>query len=170
MEVFLDQAVGRRRSEGHPAVHLRHGNFVGHRRKRDQHRVRRLHVEPGPVDGAGVEPCGRACLKATQRETEAVDGLSQCDRRRLPCPPLKGHSVTNKGFAAQEGAVVITSAGAESTPRSVVSPPSYRFVEDNVVSPSLDHGQPALCLQQGLDGLAVQASVGCDRGPGPPGP
>ncbi|CAI8391308.1 MAG: Uncharacterised protein [Rhodospirillaceae bacterium] len=162
MEIFLDQAVGGRGGEGHPAVHLWHGDLVGHGRKRDQHLIRRLHVQTGPVDSAPIQPCWRSGFEAAQREPKTVDGLGQRHGRRFPGPPLKGNSIADKGLAAQEGA-----GGDHKSRRCDLHPPiggqpDHRttFVKDNVVGPGLDHGQPALCLQQGLDGLAVQAPVG----------
>ena len=162
MEIFLDQAVGGRGGEGHPAVHLWHGDLVGHGRKRDQHLIRRLHVQPGPVDGAPIQPCWRPGLEAAQREPKTVDGLGKRHGRRLPSPALKGNGVANKGLAAQEGACGDHQRRCRDLHTPIGGQPGHRtaFVEDNVVSPGLDHGQPALCLQQGLDGLAVQASVG----------
>ena len=87
VEVLADRVVRRRVGPGDVAVDLGRRDPPGHRRERLRRVVALLAFEPGPVDGAPVDPGRRAGLEPAEREPGALQRLGERDRGRVAHPP-----------------------------------------------------------------------------------
>ena len=158
--------MGARIGAGDGAEQLRRRPPLAHRRHGPAVPVRRLALQPRPVDRPSVEPRRGPGLEARKRKVERVELLRQRRRRPLPDPAAGAAGHAEMELAAEE------CAGGEDHRTGAERPP---IAEHKAGDPtaleaqgscfSLDDRQAGLRIDQVVDRLLVAAAVGLDARP-----
>ncbi len=103
IEIGADQLVHGRVGVGDPAWELVDLQAVGEKRKRLGLRIAGLHLRLRVVDGASVEPCGRAGLEPLDAHPQAHQRGAESSGGPLPCTPSFDLGVPSVHDCLQEG-------------------------------------------------------------------
>ena len=152
---------------GDVAVDLRRRDPLGEGREGGRRVVAGLAFEPGPVDGAPVEPGRGAGLQPAEREPGALQRLGEADRRRIADPPGRAALGPDMDGAAQEraggqhhGAGADGLAGIRHHARRLPARPPR-----DVLDRGGDQVEPGLAVEQVPHRRAVERPVGLGARP-----
>ena len=104
VEIGANDGMRRRGRHCDVADDLRRLDAVGHEREGRRRVVAGLHIEPGPVYRAAVEPRRRAGLEAPERKAVAGECLRQPERRLLADTARRDLLVADMDQAVEKGA------------------------------------------------------------------
>jgi hypothetical protein len=135
---------------------------VGNERERRRRIVAGLHIEPGPVDRAAVEPRRCAGLEPPERETVARECLRQAKRRLFANAPRRDLLTADMNQAVEEG------AGRQHDPPRREAPAVTQHepadmpagIEQQILDRPLDNVEIRRFGQQSGNRAAIELAVG----------
>ena len=135
---------------------------LGHERERRRRVVARLHLEPGPIDRAAVEPRRRAGLEPPERKAVAGERLRQAERRLFADAARRDLFVADMDQAVEEGAGRQHDPPRRNAPAVAQHEPADMpaGIEQQILGRPLDDVEIRRFGQQFGDGAAIELAVG----------
>ena len=151
---------------GDRAEELRRDAALAHRRHRPAVAVRRLPLQPGPVDRPAVEPRRRAGLEPRQRQVQRAELVRQRGRRPL-ADPAAGAAASCRNAACRRGRCRWRGSPPSRRARArrpASSPVTRRPSSRSALASPSTTASPACASISCVDRRLVALAVGLDAG------